>query len=103
MELFFLGTGAGMPAKARNVSSIAVRLPEYGGKLCLFDCGAGRQPRMLNSPHKLSRLDKLFITHLHGDHIFGIPGMLGSRSFQGGSSPLTVYGPAGLRHFIETA
>lgn len=103
MELYFLGTGAGVPAKARNVSSIALKMPEYGGKLWLFDSGEGTQQQILKSPLKLSKLEKLFVTHLHGDHIFGIPGLLGSRSFQGGSSPLTIYGPRGIRRFINTA
>lgn len=103
MELYFLGTGAGMPAKARNVTSTALIMPEYGGKLWLFDCGEGTQQQILKSPLKVSQLEKLFVTHLHGDHIFGIPGLLGSRAFQGGMSPLTIYGPAGIRQFVETA
>jgi ribonuclease Z len=49
------------------------------------------------------RIEKIFITHLHGDHIFGLPGLLGSRSFQGGTTPLTVYGPKGIKQFIEVA
>ncbi|MGM2835331.1 MBL fold metallo-hydrolase, partial [Bacillus cereus group sp. Bce025] len=48
-------------------------------------------------------IEKIFITHLHGDHIFGLPGLLGSRSFQGGTTPLTVYGPKGIKQFIEVA
>lgn len=102
MELHFLGTGAGVPSKGRNVSSIALTLPEYGGRMWLFDCGEGTQHQILNSSLKLSKMEKLFITHMHGDHIFGIPGTLGSRSFQGGVYPLTIYGPSGIRHYLET-
>lgn len=102
MELFFLGTGAGMPAKERNVSAIVVRWDHAHHPLWLFDCGEGTQHQWLRSTLKLSRLTHIFITHLHGDHIFGLPGLLGSRSFQT-QAPLTVYGPSGLRRWVETA
>ena len=52
---------------------------------------------------KLGRTEKLFITHLHGDHLYGLPGLLTSRSYLGGDTPLTLYGPRGLKHFVETA
>lgn len=102
MELHFLGTGAGVPSKARNVSSIALTMPEYGGRTWMFDCGEGTQHQLLNSSLKLSKLEKLLVTHMHGDHIFGIPGLLGSRSFQGVVNPLTIYGPSGIRRYVET-
>lgn len=69
----------------------------------MFDCGEGAQHQILRSPLKLSKLEKLFVSHLHGDHIFGIPGLLAGRSFQGGTKPLTIYGPVGIRRFVETA
>lgn len=103
MDLYFLGTGAGMPSKQRNVTSIALRLYEERGTFWMFDCGEGTQHQVLRSPLKLSKLEKLFITHLHGDHIYGIPGLLSSRSHQGGVKPLTIYGPVGLQGFIESA
>ncbi|MEW9698836.1 ribonuclease Z [Paenibacillus sp. SI8] len=103
MELYFLGTGAGMPSKQRNVTSIALNLLEERGFYWLFDCGEGTQQQILHSPVKLGRTEKLFITHLHGDHIYGIPGLLTSRSYLGGDTPLTVYGPVGLKSFIDTA
>lgn len=102
MELHFLGTGAGIPSKERNTSAIALRfLNEYRGTLWLFDCGEATQHQFLHSPLKLSRLSRIFITHLHGDHIYGLPGLLGSRSFQGGEEPLTVYGPKGIESYID--
>jgi ribonuclease Z len=103
VELYFLGTGAGMPSKQRNVTSIALNLLAERGVYWLFDCGEGTQQQIMHSPVKLSRMEKLFITHLHGDHIYGIPGLLTSRSYLGGDTPLTVYGPKGLRSFIEVA
>ncbi|MBO1627923.1 ribonuclease Z [Bacillus arachidis] len=103
MEFVFLGTGAGVPSKGRNVSSIALQLLEERGETWLFDCGEATQHQILHTSVRPRRIEKIFITHLHGDHIFGLPGLLGSRSFQGGTTPLTVYGPKGIRQFIEVA
>jgi ribonuclease Z len=103
VELYFLGTGAGMPSKQRNVTSIALNLLEERGFYWLFDCGEGTQQQILHSPVKLGRTEKLFLTHLHGDHLYGLPGLLTSRSYLGGDTPLTVYGPIGLKSFIDTA
>ncbi|MFT8872416.1 MAG: ribonuclease Z [Sporolactobacillus sp.] len=103
MDFTFLGTGAGMPAKERNVSALAVSFPEYDGDLWLFDCGEGTQRQILYTPVRLPKLSAIFITHLHGDHIYGLPGILGSRSFQTDERSLTVIGPVGIRKFIETA
>jgi ribonuclease Z len=69
VKLYFLGTGAGMPSKQRNVTSIALDLLAERGVYWLFDCGEGTQQRMMYSPIKLSKTEKLFITHMHGDHI----------------------------------
>ncbi len=103
MELHFLGTGAGVPSKQRNTSAIALKfLNHYKGSVWLFDCGEATQHQVLYTSLKLSKLDNIFITHLHGDHIFGLPGLLGSRSFQGGTTLLTVYGPKGIKAFVET-
>ncbi|WP_281891033.1 ribonuclease Z [Paenibacillus sp. YYML68] len=103
MELYFLGTGAGMPSKERNVSSIMLNLMAERNAYWMFDCGEGTQHQVLRAPVKVSKLEKLFITHLHGDHLFGIPGLLSSRSYQGGDSPLTVYGPKGVEEFVRTS
>lgn len=103
MEMVFLGTGAGVPSKERNVSSIALRWTEEGGDTWLFDCGEGTQHRILDSAVKLPRVSRLWVTHLHGDHIFGLPGLLGSRSFLERERPLTLYGPRGLETFVREA
>ncbi|MGM1044692.1 ribonuclease Z [Paenibacillus uliginis N3/975] len=103
MELYFLGTNAGVPTLQRNVTSIALRLLEERRSMWLFDCGEGTQHQILRSPLKMTRLEKIFITHLHGDHIFGLPGLLSSRSAQGATSPVTIYGPKGIKAYIETS
>ncbi len=103
MDVFFLGTGAGIPSKGRNVTAIVLKLLEERGAIWLFDCGEATQHQILHTSIKPGRIEKIFITHLHGDHIYGLPGLLASRSFQGGESPLTVYGPAGIKEYIETS
>lgn len=102
MQLLFLGTGAGMPSKQRNTSSLALKLLEERGTIWLFDCGEATQHQILHTSLKPRKIEKIFITHLHGDHIFGLPGLLGSRSFQGSDQPLEVYGPKGIKEFVET-
>lgn len=103
MELIFLGTGAGMPSKERNVSAIALSLLQDLNSIWLFDCGEATQHQILHTTIKPRKINKVFISHLHGDHIFGLPGFLSSRSFQGGSAPCTVYGPKGIKQYIETS
>ncbi|WP_086313040.1 ribonuclease Z [Enterococcus sp. 7F3_DIV0205] len=103
MELQFLGTGAGVPAKHRNVSSIALKLLDERNAVWLFDCGEGTQLQILKSNIRPRKIEKIFITHLHGDHIFGLPGLLSSRSFQGGNEKLEIYGPVGIADFVRTA
>ncbi|WP_416827137.1 ribonuclease Z [Ectobacillus polymachus] len=103
MEFVFLGTGAGVPSKGRNVSAMALQLLEERGTTWLFDCGEATQHQVLYTSVRPRRIEKIFITHLHGDHIFGLPGLLGSRSFQGGEEPLTVYGPKGIKEYINIA
>lgn len=100
LDIFFLGTGAGIPAKLRNVTSIALKLLEERGSIWLFDAGEATQHQILHTSIKPRRIEKVFITHLHGDHIYGLPGLLASRSFQGGESEVTVYGPKGLKEYI---
>ncbi|WP_342432220.1 ribonuclease Z [Neobacillus sp. FSL H8-0543] len=101
MDIYFLGTGAGMPAKLRNVTSIALKLLEERSAIWLFDAGEATQHQILHTSLKPRRIEKIFITHLHGDHIYGLPGLLSSRSFQGGESEVTVYGPKGIKQYLE--
>ena len=90
MQLHFLGTGAGMPSKDRNTSSILLELYEQRGTSWMFDCGEATQHQILKTTIKPRKIEKIFITHLHGDHIFGLPGLLSSRSFLAGEDLLTI-------------
>jgi ribonuclease Z len=101
LQLIFLGTGAGRPTKARNVTSIALMLPEPQNGYWLFDTGEGTQHRLLGTKLKLNKLERIFITHLHGDHLYGLPGLLSSRSFYDGISKLQLFGPPGLCAYID--
>jgi len=103
MEITFLGTGAGMPSKERNVSALMVNLLHEINELWLFDCGEATQHQILHTTLKPRKLSKIFITHLHGDHIFGLPGLLSSRSFLDGDAPVTIFGPVGIKEFVETS
>ncbi|QAV23872.1 ribonuclease Z [Proteus hauseri] len=103
MELTFLGTNAGVPSKERNVTSMVLDLQNKQKSMWMFDCGEATQHQILHTRVKLPRLNKIFITHLHGDHIFGLPGLLCSRSMGGTETLLTVYGPTGIKAFIETS
>lgn len=101
LNIMFLGTGAGIPAKARNVTSIALQLLEERNAVWLFDCGEATQHQILHTSIKPRKIEKIFITHMHGDHIYGLPGLISSRSFQGGETPLTIYGPKGIEEFVK--
>lgn len=103
MEIIFLGTGAGLPSTMRNTQAIFLDFSQSLKETWLIDCGEATQHQILRTSIKLSKLTKIFITHLHGDHIFGLPGLLSSRSFHGGKDlPLTLYGPKGIKEIIET-
>ena len=101
MELQFLGTGAGQPSKQRNVSSVALKLLDELNEIWLFDVGEATQHQILRTNIRLRKITKIFISHNHGDHIFGLPGLLSTRSFQGDVGPLTIYGPAGIEDFVK--
>ncbi|HEL1583389.1 TPA: ribonuclease Z [Streptococcus suis] len=102
MQIQFLGTGAGQPSKARNVSSLALKLLDEINQVWLFDCGEGTQHQILETTIRPRKVAKIFITHLHGDHIFGLPGFLSSRSFQSSEeqTDIDIYGPVGIRSFV---
>ena len=99
LKLYFLGTGSQKPSPTRNVTSIALILES--GHYILFDCGEGTQHQILRSKLSLSNLDAIFIRHLHGDHIFGLPGLLCSLNDTLSGGEFTIYGPAGLFEYLK--
>ncbi|MBI1240526.1 ribonuclease Z [Umezakia ovalisporum] len=100
MQITFLGTSSGVPTRSRNVSSVALRLPQRA-ELWLLDCGEGTQHQILRSDLKMSQLSRIFITHLHGDHIFGLMGLLASCGLGGNVQRVDIYGPPGLNEYIQ--
>lgn len=87
-----------MPTRARNVASVAVMLD---GRVLLFDCGEGTQHQLMRSAVRFGAIEAIFLTHLHGDHLFGLPGLLASMSLNAREKPLALYGPAGVAEFMR--
>lgn len=100
MQITFLGTSSGVPTRSRNVSSIALRLPQRA-EVWLFDCGEGTQHQFLRSDLKISQLRRIFITHMHGDHIFGLMGLLASCGLAGHPQQIDIYGPPKLKEYLQ--
>lgn len=98
----FLGTSSGVPTRSRNVSSVAVRLPQRA-EVWLFDCGEGTQHQLLRSDIRPSQIRRIFITHMHGDHIYGLMGLIASCGLAGTGQTIDIYGPPGLKDYIATA
>ncbi|MBI5681075.1 MAG: ribonuclease Z [Methanobacterium sp.] len=98
MELVFLGTSAALPTNHRSHPAITLKA---FGEVMLFDCGENTQLQMLKAKISPMKITKIFITHLHGDHILGLPGIIQSMAFRGRNRPLHVYGPKGLIKIIE--
>ncbi|KAL2091739.1 hypothetical protein ACEWY4_011537 [Coilia grayii] len=104
MDLTFLGTGSAYPSPHRGASAVVLRAE---GECWLFDCGEGTQTQLMKSQLKAGKITKVFISHLHGDHLFGLPGLLCTVSLN--CSPtqpphcVDIFGPVGLRHFLRVA
>ena len=102
MNITFLGTSSGVPTLTRNVSSLALKLSQTA-EVWLFDCGEGTQHQLMKSNIKSSQIKKIFITHMHGDHIYGLPGLLATLGLSGNSNGIEIYGPSELRSFVNSA
>ena len=99
MKIVFLGTGGSWPSPERNVSAVAVK---RGSEVLLFDCGEGTQRQLMKSTVSFMQVSKIFITHFHGDHFLGLPGLLQSMSLNDRKHELEIYGPEGCSDLILT-
>jgi ribonuclease Z len=97
LDLVFLGTSASAPTAARGTAATLIR---RGGDRLLVDCGEGTQRQLLRSDVGLVDLEHVFLTHLHADHVLGLPGMLKTFGLRGREVPITVYGPRGTRALL---
>lgn len=100
LQITFLGTSAGVPTKARNVSAVALKLPQRA-EVWLFDCGEATQHQLQHTDLRHSQLRRIFITHLHGDHVYGLMGLLATCGMAGHAQPIDIYGPAGLDEYVR--
>lgn len=98
LKITFLGTSGSMPTPQRGSSSVVMR---RGRKLIMFDCGEGTQRQMTRAHIGFQRPMKILISHMHGDHVLGLPGMLQSMSLLGREKPLHIYGPVGLVDYVK--
>ena len=98
LNVIFLGTAGSLPTPERNPSAVLVNRE---GDMILFDCGEGTQRQMMRARTGMMRLTHIFLTHLHADHILGIPGLLETMAFQGREEPLTIAGPIHTARMLD--
>jgi len=98
LKIIFLGTGGSWPTIKRNVSSIAVK---RGSEIILFDCGEGTQRQFQRSNLSYMQISKIFITHFHGDHFLGLPGLIQTMQLNDREDILYIYGPKGIRELLN--
>lgn len=98
MEITFLGTSSAVHSFERNHPSIVLKA---FGEVMMFDCGEGTQRQLIYAKISPMKISKIFITHFHGDHILGLPGLIQSMNFRGRQTKLTIYGPKGLNVLKE--
>jgi ribonuclease Z len=98
LNVTFLGTAGSLPTPERNPSAVLVNRE---GEMILFDCAEGTQRQMMRARTGMMRLNYIFLTHLHADHILGIPGLLETMAFQGRESPITIAGPVNTIRLVE--
>lgn len=100
MKVVLLGTSSAVPTLTRGLSSTAL-IRE--GDVFLFDCGEGTQLQLMRAGVKRSRIHSIFIGHLHGDHLYGIAGLISTLHLDGRIEPLNVFGPEGLRPYLSAS
>src|SRR5437868_15302973 len=100
MKIVLLGTSSAVPTLTRGLSATAL---VRDGDVFLFDCGEGTQLQLMRSSVKRSRIHSIFIGHLHGDHLYGIAGLISTLHLDAREAPLNVFGPEGLRAFLNAS
>ena len=97
-ELTVLGSSSALPATGRNPSAHVLNIH---GRFYLIDCGEGTQMQMRRFGQKIQKIEAIFISHLHGDHYFGLPGLLGTLHLLGRTQALEIFAPEGLKEIID--
>lgn len=100
MRFTFLGTSAGVPTRDRNVTGLAVSV-SHPRDWYLVDCGEGTQHQLHHTRHTAAKLRAIFITHVHGDHCYGLPGLVASAQMSGRKEPLIICAPAGIEEMFD--
>lgn len=98
MKLIFLGTSGSIPTTERNLPAIALRRDR---ELLLFDCAEGTQRQMVRAGVSPMRIKAVFLTHFHGDHFLGLPGLVQTLALMNRTDELQVYGPPGTAELVE--
>lgn len=98
-QVTILGCGSAMPTTYRNPTS---QLIEVNNKLFMIDCGEGTQLQMRKYKARMSKLHSIFISHLHGDHVFGLPGLLSTLSLMGHTGEINIYAHKELEYFLTS-
>lgn len=98
LHIIFLGTAGSVPTPNRSLPAV---LMQRNGEQLMFDCGEGVQRQMIKAKGGFHKKMKVFITHMHGDHVLGLPGLLQTMALLDRQRRLDVYGPSGIRRFLE--
>ena len=101
IRVTFLGTSSGVPTRFRNVSGIALQFPQQS-QIWLMDCGEATQHQLIrNDDLRSSQIRRILITHMHGDHIYGLPGLLATCGMSSPPEAIDIYGPPGLKDYLN--
>ena len=100
MKITFLGTSASTPTKDRHLASVNIN---FDGKNYLFDCPEGTQMQLMKAGISYMKIGAIFLSHFHGDHFLGLPGLLATMSMHQRETPLIIYGPKGVKEKVEKA